>query len=78
MDAKCATGTTALMHAASTGNLEIIKFLHNSGVDVQETTGVNGWTALTIAARSGQMDVLKVSVWLLVESISLRHCRVCT
>lgn len=56
------------MHAAGTGNLDIIKFLHNAGVDVQETTGANGWTALTIAARSGQMDVLKVIIIIYINA----------
>ena len=34
LDAKCKSGATALMHAASKGNLETVQYLNSAGVDM--------------------------------------------
>lgn len=34
LEAKCQSGATALMHAASKGNLETVQYLKSAGVDM--------------------------------------------
>ena len=54
-------GWNALMIAAATGRLEILKYLVSNGADVNMKDPVNGWTALMCAAAKSRMDI---ATWL--------------
>ncbi len=52
----------ALQAAASSGNEDVILFLLDQGMDINQPTG-QGWTPLFIAARDGQAEAAKLLVF---------------
>ena len=61
VDAKLASGETALMRAASNGHLQIVEILLEHGADVNAKRG-DGMTALIRAAFFGHSDVVRALV----------------
>ncbi|MEX2218966.1 MAG: ankyrin repeat domain-containing protein [Phycisphaerales bacterium] len=55
------SGWTALMHAASSGNPDVIRRFLELGVEVG-ARGFDGWTALTAAAHQGNAEVVQLLV----------------
>lgn len=52
----------ALQAAASSGNEDVIIFLLDQGMDIDEPT-LQGWTPLFIAARDGQAEAAKLLIF---------------
>ena len=48
---------TALMMAATEGNIELVRLLEGSGAEVNLRRTDNGYTALMLAAENGKVDV---------------------
>ena len=60
VDSKDAAGQTALMYAAETGRMEIVKYLVSKGADVNaKSRGFGRGTALIYAAASNRTEVMK-------------------
>lgn len=55
------SGDTALMVAAVTGNIEMLKFLIQKGADVN-TKNIHGYTATMYTASIGNTEVLKILI----------------
>jgi ankyrin repeat protein len=65
-EAKCARERTPLHCAAQIGHVGAIKFLVQSGVDIEAKTD-GGATAVHTAANNGQVEAIKVLVQLGAE-----------
>ena len=50
---------TAFLDTAKSGNLKVVKALKQRGADVNQVTGINGWSALHEAAGQGHFEVVK-------------------
>ena len=59
LNAKANDGTTALMNAAYTGNIDIVKMLLKAGAEVN-VKAHNGYTALMIAKRKGHREIINL------------------
>ncbi len=60
VDARTATGATALMLAAGAGSAEIVRTLADAGAAVNLTETANGQSALMFAASAGRTDAAAV------------------
>ena len=52
-------GRTAFLLAAQKGHAKILEALKGYGQDFNEVTTKDGWTALHLAAESGQLEAVK-------------------
>ncbi|MDR2877234.1 MAG: ankyrin repeat domain-containing protein, partial [Chromatiales bacterium] len=59
VDERNAYGWTALMHAARTGDVEMITLLLDHGAAI-DTSDKEGWTALMRAAHRGNLDAVNM------------------
>ena len=59
VNAKDKYGKTALMHAASAGHLDVVKFLVEHGADVADVNAKDemGWTASEYALKQGHKEI---------------------
>mmetsp|Transcript_5162 Transcript_5162/g.6340 ORF Transcript_5162/g.6340 Transcript_5162/m.6340 type:complete len:187 (-) Transcript_5162:58-618(-) len=62
VEAKDASGRTALMHAALNGNIELVKALIEKVGARSDHIDANGWTLSMIAAWGGELRVLRYLV----------------
>ena len=64
VNAKCRTGSTALVYAARYGNKEIVKLLITAGADVNAKGSIvdDGRTALMVAAAKGNTEMAKLLI----------------
>jgi len=60
IDSRDAAGQTALMYAAETGQMEVVKYLVSNGADVNaRSKGIGRGTALIYAASSNRLVVME-------------------
>lgn len=60
---------TAFLDAAKQGDLKVVQLLQQKRADINQVTGVNGWSALHEAAGRGHVDVVK---WLIGKKINTK------
>jgi ankyrin repeat protein len=60
IDSRDAAGQTALMYAADTGQMEVVKYLVTNGADVNaQSKGFGRGTALIYAAASNRLEIME-------------------
>ena len=59
---ECYIGSTRLMHACQTGNVERVKFLVSLGANVNAAQKEGSWTPLMWASASGHLEMAEVLV----------------
>ena len=69
VDARNTSKRTAFLDAAKHGALKVLQVLRQNGADINQVTGVNGWSALHEAQGGAHFEVVK---WLLRQGIDTK------